>query len=390
MDLSPLAGGRWLLLLSAASISWATSCAPDVETSPKPAFHTEPVAPKPRLQVDWRKHVDEPAVSNYRPRQYAGPAVERTSNHREVFVGTDEGRLYRLRAGDGRVRWEIALDGPVHATPTAEGDRVYVGTTHGTFYAVDRNSGSIDWKVENDREIESSAAVGDGIVFYTTNAGRLVAVDASSGEPAWNYSRSIPEEFTIQGSGTPVVRGHTVYCGFSDGTIAALDSRSGRKNWVADVSSGKTDFTDVDEPVLIREDRIFAVSYGAGLSALDRQSGTVQWTRAFENVAGASYAGETVYLALASGRVVAVGSEDGASKWGFSMDKRFPVDLVSTGGYLFVSTANGPLYTLDRATGYPLETWKPSSGLNTAVAFSDRAGFLLSNRGYLYRFRVAY
>jgi outer membrane protein assembly factor BamB len=390
MEQSEMVGGRYSALPFAALLMVAAGCAPNLEAKKKPAFHTDPAAPQPRLQVDWRQNVDEPAVSAYRPRQFAGPTVARTANGREVLVGTDEGWVYRLRAGDGDVRWEVELDGPVHGSPVAEGDRVYVGTTHGTFYALDRTSGSVDWTIENDREIESRAAAGGGLVFYTTNAGRLVAADASSGETAWTYSRSIPEEFTIQGSGTPVVEKQTVYCGFSDGSVAALEIRSGAKKWVADVSSGKTDFTDVGEPVIVRGDHVYATSYGAGLSALDRESGSVEWTRSFENIASTAYVEETVYAAVASGRVVALDADDGTSKWGFSMSKRLPVELVPSSAYLFVSTANGPLYTLDRATGYPLLKWTPSTGINTAVAFSDRAGFMLSNKGFVYRFQVAY
>lgn len=390
MERSEKVGGRFAVLPFVALLFVAAGCASDVESKNKPAFHTEPAAPQPRFQVDWRKNVDEPAVTAFRPRQYAGPSVARTANQREVLVGTDDGWLYRLRAGDGEMRWEVELDGPIHASPIAEGDRIYVGTTHGTFYALDRTSGSVEWTIENDREIESRAAAGGGLVFYTTNGGRLVGVDASSGETAWTYSRSVPEEFTIQGSGTPVIAKQTVYCGFSDGSVASLDLRSGAKNWVTDVSSGETDFTDVDEPVIVQGDRVYAVSYGAGLSALDRSSGAVEWSRSFENVASAAYAEETLYAAIASGRIVALDAEDGSSVWGFSMSERLPVELAPVGAYVYVSTANGPLYTLDRATGYPLLKWKPSTGINTPVAFSDRAGFMLSNKGYLYRFQVAY
>jgi len=389
MDPSVTTGSRCAtvsLVLVALSMS---GCAPDVENE-DPAFSTEPSAPTPRLLIDWRKNVDEPAVSGYRPRQFAPPGTARSADQREVLVGTDDGRLYRMRAGDGKVQWEISLDGPIYSAPVAEEDRVYVGTTHGTFYAVDRSSGSVDWKVENDREIESAAAVGDGLVYYTTNAARLVAVDASSGEPAWEYSRSVPEEFTIQGSGSPVVSDRTVYAGFPDGTVASLEAQSGRKNWVTDVSSGKTDFTDVDTPVMVENDRVYAVSYGAGPSALDRETGSVIWSRQFENVADAVYAEETLYLAIASGRIAALDAEEGRPKWGFSMDERLPVDLAAVSAYVLVATSNGPLYTIDRATGYPLSKWRPSDGMNAGVTFTDRAGFVLSNRGYLYRFRLAY
>ena len=368
----------------------AVSCATQPPEADEPAFATEPVAPSPRLEIRWRESVDTAVAWAYRDRQYAAPALLRTADRRELLVGTDSGWLYRYRASDAKMRWRRDLGGPIHATPAPTDDRIFVGTLHGTLYALDRKTGETDWKIENDREIESQPAVADGLVFYTTNAGRLVAADVTSGEVAWEYSRSTPKEFTIKGSGTPVVHGHTVYCGFADGVVAALDTRSGAQRWLADVTGGKTEYTDVDGPVFVRDDRVYVASYGSGVAALDRNTGSAVWSHPFENIAAAVMAERSIYITLATGRVVGLDAETGESKWGFRMANNLPVDISQAGSYLFVSTGNGPMYVLDRATGYPMLKWNPSSGVNAPVTFSETAGYMLSNKGYLYSFQVAY
>ncbi len=375
------------LILSVVTIA---GCATTPVEGSSPAFSTDPVAPTPKFNIQWRRGVDTSVVGAFRDRQYAAPAMMRTSDRRDLVVGTDAGDLARLRASDAKQRWRRELDGPIHGTPAVTGSTIYAGTLHGTLYAVDRQSGEVDWQLENDRGIEARPATSEGLVFYTTNAGQLVAVDRKSGEEVWSYSRDIPKEFTIKGSGKPVVSGDNVYTGFADGTIAAIGKTTGEVLWETNVAGTETDFTDVDGPVLIEGNRLYVASYGAGITVLNRRSGETLWSRAFENVSAATYAEGTVYLTVATGRVVALDAENGAGRWGFQMSEHLPVDIAPTGHYLFVSTGDGPLYVLDRITGYPLRTWNPSSGINTAVAISDRATYALSNNGYLYSLRLAF
>jgi outer membrane protein assembly factor BamB len=375
------------LILSVVTVA---GCATYPSEGSRPAFNTDPVAPTPKFDIQWRRGVDTSVVGAFRDRQYAAPAVMRGSERRDLVVGTDSGHLFRLRASDAKQRWRREVDGPIHGTPATTGGAVFAGTLHGTLYAVDRQSGEVDWKIENDRGIEASPAASEGLVFYTTNAGDLVAVDGESGEEVWSYSRDIPKEFTIKGSGTPVVAGDNVYAGFADGTVAAIGKTTGEVLWETNVAGTETEFTDVDGPVFVEGNRLYVASYGAGLTALNRTSGETLWSRAFENVSSATYAEGTVYLTIATGRVVALDAEDGTGRWGFKMSEHLPVDIEPTGHYLFVSTGDGPLYVLDRVTGYPLRKWTPSSGINTAVAFSDDATYALSNNGYLYRLSLAF
>ncbi len=382
---------RSLLALGSLTCMMLAACATSSSSvAPSSAFDTEPVAPSPQLRLEWRQAVDVDTVGDSRARQYAAPTVLRTSDRRELVVGTDSGWLYRLRASDAKERWRRKLDGPIHASPAVTSSHVYVGTLYGALYSIDRQSGEIVWSVDNDRGIEADPAVTDDLVIYTTNAGRLVALDQAGGEEVWTYARDVPEEFTVKGSGTPVVEGDVVYCGFADGTVVAIGKTSGEVLWETNVSGARTEFTDVDGPVFIRGDRLYVASYGAGISALDRESGETLWSRAFENVSSASYAEGTIYLTIATGRVLALDAEQGEPKWGFAMSENLPVDIRATGTYLFVSTGSGPLYVLDRATGYPLRRWNPSSGINTAVSFSDRSTYALSNNGYLYNLRLAF
>jgi len=197
--------------------------------------------------------------------------------------------------------------------------------------------------------------------------------------------RETGDELTVA-----VIAGETVYCGFADGTLAALDLASGDTRWTSDLTEGESDFTDIDEPVVVEDNRVYALSHGVGMFALDRRTGNPVWRTSLQNAASYVLHENSIYVAVATGRVLALDTEDGEGEWSFKLETYLPVELSPAGPYLLVSTSSGPLYVLDRETGYPFSTWKPSSGFNTPVVLTSHAGYLFSNRGYLYSFRLAY
>lgn len=371
-------------LVSAALVG----CAPTARTSKKSASDVEPFATQPHLKLSWRRALDAPDTWAYKPREYSTPHYRKATD--ELFVGTDSGRLFKVRGGDGKILWDSKLKGGIHAEPAYGDSRVYVGTLGGRFYALDESDGTVIWETDVDGSVESRAAFAQGRVFYTTSNDELVAVDAATGKRLWNYRRPTPEYFTIKETGKVVVDKDAVYCGFSDGVLAALQIDTGEEIWKSNLSGGKTEFVDVDESAILAGSRIYAASYDGGIYAIDKSSGEHIWHRELTGITDVVYAEDKLYVATANGRVVEIDTDEGTPRWGFHFKEQSPVAMTATRLYLFVATASGPMYALDRITGYPLMTWDPSSGFNTRVVLGSSAAFAYSNRGYLYGFDVAY
>lgn len=372
-------------VLSAGALAGCAG-ANDVEKSAP--YDREPFATRPHLKVSWRQVINTPGAWEYRPREYSTPHYRKKTD--EIFVGTDDGTLFKVRGGDGEILWSANLDAPIHAEPTYGDGRVYVGTLGGKFFAVDEATGETEWSTDVDGSIESRASFAQGRVFYTTSNDNLVAADAATGKRLWSYRRPAPEYFTIKETAKPIVDGGTVYCGFADGVMVALQIDTGELLWQSDLSAGKTEFIDADEDPILAGSRLFAASYDGGLYALDKTSGEQIWQVPLTGITDFIYGEDTLYVATATGRLVAVGAEDGTTRWGFRFEDYSPAAMTATDLYLFVSTSSGPMYVLDRASGYPLMKWNPSTGFNTRVVFGAAAGFAFSNRGYLYGFDVAY
>ncbi|AWV89373.1 PQQ-binding-like beta-propeller repeat protein [Bradymonas sediminis] len=366
-----------------------TGCASNQASQPLgSASGVEPFAVQPHFSVKWRRGIDAPPHWSVKPREFSTPLYRSETD--EVYVGSDAGSLFKMRGGNGEVLWTASLDGAVHGSVVYGGGRVYVGTLGGKFYALNEATGEVEWELELDGSIESTAVYAEERVFFTTSKDILTAADAATGKQLWTYGRSTPEYFTIKGSGDPVVEDGVVYCGFGDGVLAALQLDSGDMIWESDLSGGKTEFVDVDGHVTVSGSRVYAASYDGGVYAIDKSDGTHIWKRPMSGVADLVYGERTLYVATASGRVTALEAEDGSPAWSYKFEDEAPVAITATQLYLFISTAQGPLYTLDRLTGFPFMTWNPSNGFNTPMVLSKNGGFAYSNRGFLYHLDIAF
>jgi outer membrane protein assembly factor BamB len=53
-----------------------------------------------------------------------------------VYVGSNDGRVYSLRAADGTVRWSVSTRGDVTASPAVVDGTVFIGSLDGGVYAI--------------------------------------------------------------------------------------------------------------------------------------------------------------------------------------------------------------------------------------------------------------
>lgn len=377
--------------LSLAVLIWAGAGLSGCATHQAVNFHqngVETFAVAPHFSIKWRRGIDAPPNWTLKQREFSTPLYRGETD--EVYVGSDAGNLFKMRGGNGQLLWAAKLGAPVHASAAYGGGLVYVGTLGGVFYALDDTTGEVAWQVDGDASIETAAVYAEGRVFFTTSKDVLSALDAQTGKVLWTYKRSTPEYFTLKGSGQPVVQDGVVYCGFADGVLAAVQLDSGEMLWESDLSGDKTEFVDVDGKVAVSGSRVFAASFDGGVYAVDRHSGEQLWKTPIKGVADLVYGERTLYVATAGGRVIALSSEDGSAIWSYKFEAHSPVAISATQLYLFVSTAQGPLYTLDRMSGFPFVTWNPSNGFSTPLVPSQNGGFAYSNRGFLYHLDIAF
>ncbi|HJU65710.1 MAG TPA: PQQ-binding-like beta-propeller repeat protein [Gemmatimonadaceae bacterium] len=233
-----------------------------------------------------------------------------------IVVGSADGRVYRIDAATGRVRWRAPTAGRIRGSPAIAGGRVYIGAFDGRVYCFDLSSGREIWKHDTEgvslnsanygfdrRSVQSSPAVDNGTVYVGARDGFLYAIDAATGQRRWRFDHKVSWV-----NSSPAVAAGVIFAGSSDGRFLQAVDSTGKELWRA-----TTDNTVWSSPAV---------------------------------------AGDVVYFGDGTGRVHAVDRRTGASRWTFRTASTAHSSPSVSGEYVVIGSTDGNVYAL-RATSGP-------------------------------------
>ncbi len=227
-----------------------------------------------------------------------------------VYVGSDNDKVYALNAATGSVRWSQPTGGLVTSSPAVAAGTIYVGSHDDKVYALNAATGGVLWTNTTGGAVESSPAVADGTVFVGSDDGKLYAFDASTGLLRW----AMPTGEPIWSS--PAAADGTVFFGNRYDTAYALAASTGHVIWkVGGIGA------DYSSPVVVGNTVYIADSEGAAVYALNVANGGVPWIANLPgpDKAGGSpaVAGSTVYVTDDNGKIYALNARDGKILWSY-------------------------------------------------------------------------
>ena len=167
-----------------------------------------------------------------------------------VYIGSCVGTFFALDRQTGQVRWsyDIRQDGDqtsFHGAPIVIDDQIITGTDGtgtGFLYSFQLTSGRVRWKYRVTRpSVPSIGAPADIVsvgndIFTSTFGDELVALDKSDGKLLWTFV-SEPVNNRIKWPQSPAIAGDLVFFGAINGSVYALNARSGKEIWKQDLGS---------------------------------------------------------------------------------------------------------------------------------------------------------
>ena len=285
------------------------------------------------------------------------PAVSNGS----VFVGSDDGNVYKVDAASGRMIWQSSLYSSMYSSPLVYDGRIYLGTNGGAFYALDEGTGNHVWSLSN--VTQSSPAAWDGKIYegtygYVDTAktlagfsasqsvvqhGMFYALDGSTGAVVWSYDMG---NDYIHSS--PSVYNGTVFVAAHNGTLYAFDAGTGRVKWTYDLGYESDASPSIDPAT----GTVFIGSFGGHIFALDAGSGSVKWVSAYYGpiYASSAVSGNVLYGATQDGILFALSVADGSGLWTYNTgaSEVFASPAVAD-GHLFFATTSGDIFAFSPA-----------------------------------------
>jgi outer membrane protein assembly factor BamB len=230
----------------------------------------------------------------------------------QLYVGSDDGRLYCLNASNGKILWEVRIgfgllgvygsvtyhDGKIFAgngdtwkwdgnpkfpgflsaiaadtgkivwrhfflrggtgsAPAVHNGRVFIGALDHHLYAFDENNGRVVWRYTMSDAVWCSPSVADGMVFIADMDGFVYAVNESTGKEVWKFHGG---QWSC--CSTPTVYDQKVYFGlytekgstFPYGALYCLDEYTG-------LELRSVHLSHICPPPIIADDMIFYGSH---------------------------------------------------------------------------------------------------------------------------------
>lgn len=351
-------------------------------------FTATPESLTPHVVVQWDARLTKPISFGAAAGEFAAPGHSAGTD--ELVVGISTGELIKFQASNGQEIWRTRLKSPLSAKPLIANNRVFLGTAEGQVIALDLYLGETVWAKSVGSTVESTPVFSEGRVIVKDASDVVRAFDASTGDELWSYQRASPEYFVMKSTGGVAIHEGEVFAGFSDGHLAALQLETGELLWATDLSGGSQALMDVNQTPIIRGDSIIASSYASGVYSVDRFSGEILWRNPLANVAALTEHQGFLYAALAGGRVVSLDADSGTGIWGFRMNgSKSATGVLAYGPYLLVTT-DGPVYILDRGTGYPHQIIQGWSRVSSDLTLGAERIYALTDLGRLTSFRLGW
>jgi outer membrane protein assembly factor BamB len=105
-------------------------------------------------------------------------------------VGSGDGKLYALKAADGKLVWSYLTGGEVASSPAIANGTVIFGSYDGKLYALDAQVGALKWSYATGDKLVSSPAVANGAVYVGSYDHMVYAFGSALNRP--NSSNSVP------------------------------------------------------------------------------------------------------------------------------------------------------------------------------------------------------
>jgi outer membrane protein assembly factor BamB len=391
-----------------------------------PAAKEPVVLPPPKLNPEW------PQAGGYA--NHAMHHLEVAENIERVWsadigsgVSSSEPRLPSPVVGDGRI-YTMDSDHEVTAFDTKNGDRlwrtdladdeedddeivgglayeqgrIFAATGFAKLIALDAATGKELWRQKMGTPMHSAPTVRGGRVFVITVDSTIHALSAYDGSTLWTHS-AITESASLLGDASPAVDAGVVVAPFSSGELVALKAENGRVLWTDSLASRRrTDelasISQIRALPVIDRGRVFAISYGGILAAIDLRTGRRNWDKEVGGLQTPWVAGRYVFLLTDEAELVCLSWGNGSVVWVTELDSHVDKeDLdsppilwtgpVLVGDRLIVAGSNGEAMAVSPYDGRVLGELEMPDAVTVPPVVANGTLYILSDDAELVAFR---
>jgi outer membrane protein assembly factor BamB len=252
--------------------------------------------------------------------------------------------------------WSNGVSAKIAGGISVAYETVFFGTENGEVIALDANTGEQKWITRVKGEVLAAPAIDAGIVLINTGSGFVFALNAVSGEEVWSSESDVPP-LSLRGVSSPAAVNGGAIIGTATGKLIVNILETGQTAWeqVISAATGVTELeriVDIDSEPLVAAGNVYVISYDGTLAAVELRTGRVIWKREYKSYRRMSLAGSTLYLVDVNSNLYALDSRNGVELWSQgALKQRLLTGVTAVGNYLVAGDKFGYLHWFDQADG---------------------------------------
>lgn len=326
----------------------------------------------------------------------------------KVFAKDAHGTVSAFNADTGQLVWRVSLK-PEKARDSDEfggglayyGGRLFVTTGYAVVYSLDPSNGKEEWNSTVSAPVRGAPLVFQDRVFVIAIDNKLHALAAVDGSDLWQYS-ALAEVAGYVGGNSPAASGDIVVAPFTSGEVVALRADNGRSIWNESLIGARGDIrafgnlADIRGRPVIDRGLVVAMGSAGQIAAIDLRSGQRQWDR---NIGGSQtpwVAGRFVFVLTGNADVAALTRDQGKVRWVTPLTqhddpkKRTPAlwgGPVLAGDRLLITSSFGDLLAVSPYDGSVLGRIDVRDRVRLGPVIANRTIYVLTDSGRLIALR---
>lgn len=283
-------------------------------------------------------------------------ALQPASDGSRIFAAAHDGKVSAFEAVKGKRLWRRKTKKDLSGGPATDGTVVVVGSSDGDVVALDADDGKVRWLHHVSSEVMAAPVLAGGLALVRTVDGKLTALDLETGNQRWFVQQPMPR-LTVRGTGSPVVIGNTVYCGFDNGKLASYALADGTAGWevLLDPPRGRNEIerlSDINSTARAIGKDLYVVGYHGEVSSIAAESGQVMWSQDVPSYEGLAVDLQNVYVSGSDSTLYALNRHTGAEEWKQPMLKNRDISgPAAFGSSVVVGDFEGYVHFFDATTG---------------------------------------
>ena len=312
-----------------------------------------------------------------------------------IYAASAEGEVAAINRHSGKALWDVDLETALSGGVGIYEDSLFVGSSDGSVIKLDAADGSLAWSTRLSGEVLAPPQANGKVVVAQTYDGKMQGLNYDTGEKIWVFDSNVPV-LTVRGTSTPILSNNTVYAGFANGRVLALNANTGATAWEVRVaiSQGRSEIeriVDVDGTMALAGKELYAASYQGRLVAIDVASGRKLWQHNVSSFSGVSQGFGNVYVTDEDGTITAYLRNGQGERWSqTALGYRELSRPTPVSSYLAVADYKGIVHLLSQVDGEFVARIKADGDGARADMLSDgNLLYVFGNSGKLIAYKIS-